>query len=218
MSFGHTYLRRIMHGANKAERARANALPDRLTPVDIAWLACEMDSLSHEDHHAVPDGESLCELIAYEAMAIKLSEECERGGIPAHHCEQGFPRSPVTGSLWNSPAAHWHIHRDDARRYFQRLDMMPAEGSALECWLRERPEKRPQRESYAQQDKADFQKLCLDHWVISPTTTIRGDQGIVRTIGRAYLHQYTEDTLEKWASAVAPEHVKKPGRPRKNPR
>lgn len=47
-------------------------------------------------------------------------------------------RDPVTCPEWvreGETEDAYIIHRDDARRYFAALDMMPAEGSALRCWL-----------------------------------------------------------------------------------
>jgi len=61
-------------------------------------------------------------------------------------------------------------------------------------------------------DRETFQQSCSKHWRDSPHTTIRGDAGIVWQVGGSFLGQYCEATLIRWASEVAPAHVKKPGR------
>ncbi|WP_200157098.1 hypothetical protein [Allochromatium vinosum] len=117
---------------------------------------------------------------------------------------------------------YWIIHRDHARRYFQTVQWTPEEGSPLWCWLRGTSERKRGKLKPEQQDKADFQQLCMEHWQVSPTTLIRGEQGVVALVGNAYLRTesrttgYTLDTLERWASEVAPTEVKaRRGRPPK---
>ena len=115
-------------------------------------------------------------------------------------------------------ADYWIIHRDDARRYFQTIRWTPEEGSPLWCWIHGASEQEKGKLRPEQQDKADFQQLCMEHWQVSPTTRIRGERGIVALIGTAYLRSYTQGTLEDWASEAAPPEVKaRRGRPRKTP-
>ncbi len=110
------------------------------------------------------------------------------------------------------------IHRDDARRYLMALNLMPDPGTPLWCWLRGKPATEAKRLRPEQQDKADFQQLCVEYWQRSPTTRIRGKTGIVALLGTAYLNGRGPDTLVDWASEVAPEHVQqRRGRPRKTP-
>lgn len=64
----------------------------------------------------------------------------------------------------------------------------------------------------------DFQRLCKEHWQVSPSTRIRGKHGVIELVGKAYLRSYTRDTLERWAGKVAPPEVKnRPRRPPKKP-
>lgn len=110
------------------------------------------------------------------------------------------------------------IHRDDARRYFQSIGLMPDEGTALWCWLRGRAAEQAKTLRADQQDKADFQQMCIEHWAVSPLTRIRGNSGIIAQLGSAYANVYTEETVERWASEVAPPEVKaRKGRPKKPP-
>lgn len=134
-----------------------------------------------------------------------------------------FPRKPRRAS-YTMNADYWIIHRDHARRYFQTIQWEPEEGSPLWCWLWGSSEQEKGKPRPEQQDKADFQQLCVEHWEVSPTTRIRGEQGIVALIGNAYLRSdtrttgYTAETLARWAGEVAPPEVKaRSGRPEKTP-
>ena len=72
----------------------------------------------------------------------------------------------------------YYVHRDDARRYFQKLGLDVSQQIGLACWLRgcREGEIKPLRRE--QQDKADFQKLCLEIWERNPTMTITGESGV----------------------------------------
>lgn len=205
MDFGKRFMDRIRYDEPMATRAVSGALPDRLSPLAIAWLAYDLDSKSHEE-----EGK-----INWARMALAITQECERGTIKAHYSAAGIPQTPIKGSPWDSPLNWWHIHFDDARRYFQSLDLMPDDGTPLWHWLRGKAADKKSLLTKNQQDKADFQTLCQDRWNISPNTTITGEGGIVIAVGGPYLRGYGRVTLEGWAREVAPEGVRgKRGRPK----
>jgi hypothetical protein len=85
----------------------------------------------------------------------------------------------------------------------------------LHCWLYRKTNGARQLRP-DQQDKADFQQLCIDHWEHSPTTPngAKGT-GVVDLCGAAYQRAYKRDTLQEWASEVAPPQAKVGGRPKK---
>jgi len=184
------YLDRIGHQLDFKERASAGLLPEYLATAEITELA----TLN------VRGGER-----AWMQMMDSLDDACRRGEIAgARHLQDRKDR------------LRWYIHRDEARRYFQALDVMPAEGSPLWCWLRGKPAAEAQTLRPEQQDKADFQQFCIERWRLSPTVPITGEAGIVMQVARSYLRKYARRTLEGWAREVAPEGVKgRRGRPKK---
>lgn len=139
-------------------------------------------------------------------MSIRLALEsaCRRGIMKA--------RVHVIGSANNFDEMtvqklRFYVHRDDARRYFAALDLVPPAGSPLARWLKG-PDAASKPETLSAQDRADFQQLCAEQWARNSTQTITGANGVVQEVGKSYLVSYKVATLEKWAREVAPPGVK----------
>lgn len=173
-------------------RALSGVAPDRLNITEIAILMGAMDSGNLDDQ-------------VYRELAAASARKMLKAD-PTHINHLGKVDHEYVDFI---------VHRDDARRYFKSLDHEPPEGSPLWCWLNKKRSEDAGKLRGDQQDKADFQQLCRDHWEINPTTTIRGESGVVAQVGVAYLRLYKPATLARWASEVASEMIKKPGRPKK---
>ena len=189
-----------------ADRARANKLPATLTHGDLIELILYSSNAKDDAWWYVErEIEQACKV-----QQLKAVSHSTHTIVP--------PEGVLRRFVQTTDKDTWIIHRDDARRYFQTVQWTPEEGSPLWCWLRGTSEQKKGKLKPEQQDKADFQQLCMEHWQVSPATLIRGDQGIVTLIGTSYLRAYKRDTLVDWASEVAPPEVKaRRGRPRKTP-
>ena len=181
---------------NITQRALAGVAPDRLNVAEIAILLGALDT-GNMDQQAIQELDIACarrELVA-ESTHIDF-----RGNVHNDHVD-------------------FIVHRDNARRYFSSLGLEPQEGSPLWCWLRGRPAEDAGKLRADQQDKADFQQLCLEYWDRNRATRITGPEGVVNAVGGAYLRNYKRKTLEKWAREVAPKGVRgRRGRPKKSKR
>ena len=210
--FAERFLDAVGNELSLIDRALAGKLHDFITHKVLAQfiehgaqLPCRIPGIADEVYHACYVGQLRARLIPGSP------------GVPATFGSSA-PDGSLGGIYTNVVGATdpvYIVHRDDARRYLMALDLMPDPGTPQWCWLRGKPATEAKRLRPAQQDKADFQQLCVEHWERSPTTLIRGEAGIVALLGASYLRGYKEGTLEGWASAVAPAHVKRPGRPRK---
>ena len=181
------------------ERAKQGLLRSFLSHVELAALVCEGNINAPRFDEVVQSLRGVC-----------FSGEL-KSSLPIMERQQRTERN-------HSSFTSYYVHRDDARRYFARIDLDPPEGSALWCWLHGKPSDQAGKLRLPQQAKADFQQICLEVWERNPTLPITGPGGVCYQ-QRATLewHRlYEPKTLEKWAREVAPPGVKgKRGRPRK---
>ena len=197
VSFRESYLERAGLGADMLDSAKRGRLPAILNDAELAILICD----GVTDSHPLPDKQS---------VMGRLRIACLRGELKAELSDRG-----LYGNR-SDDQTYCYVHRDDARRYFAGLELEPPEGSALWCWLRGKTAEEAGKLRPDQQDKADFQKLCLDIWGRNPTMTITGEFGVTRQPGEtlSYLKKeggaagYESKTLESWAREVAPDGVK----------
>lgn len=182
-------------------RARKGLLLATLSHINLAELIAEFDQ-----------GDNKLEI------ALRLRAACFSGQmkatLPVRERQQivNMAKSSLTTQTL------YYIHRDDARQYFRKLGLEAKTGTALHCWLSGLTEDEAKQRRPEQQDKMDFQRLCLDVWGRNPTMPITGLHGVTRQRGITlpYHNNYTPKTLEKWAREVAPDAVKKQrGRPPK---
>lgn len=151
----------------------------------------------------------------------ELSDQADRvSTCLANACRRGLLKATVplfehtSGAGWNYEG--FLVHFDDARRYFAALDLVPPDGSRIAAWLRG-PDTSTTSPTFSARDRDDFQQLCIEQWTRNPTQKITGEGGVVSAVGAAYLRNYQESTLVKWARAVAPDLVRgRRGRPRKS--
>lgn len=192
-SFRERFLEKTRLASNLLESARQGRLPQILNDSELSVLICD----GIQDNHALPSPES---------VMGKLRIACLRGELKAELSDRG-----IYGNR-DQEQTYCYIHRDNARRYFSGLGLDPDEGSALWCWLRGNKADDAGKLRPDQQDKADFQQLCLAIWERNPTITITGNCGVIRQPGETlpYLanKKYAASTLEGWAREVAPEQVK----------
>jgi hypothetical protein len=150
--FALRYLETIGAELSLHERAKAGKLHDFVTDEILANLIAE----------GVAPPPRLLDEIRHAGYVGHLKARTIPGG-PGVPVTTGGIRGDIRTAIVNETDAVYIIHRDDARRYFAALDLVPLEGSALHCWLYRKAngarQLRPE-----QQDKADFQQLCIDHW------------------------------------------------------
>jgi hypothetical protein len=178
--------------------ARAGKLPSLLNEFEIAMLICEGSETGQ---------------LRKGSVAGELRLAALRGDMEATQSEF---------DLWGKKGEqlYCYIHRDNARRYFQRIGLAIPEGSPLWCWLNAKPANAVGKLRQDQRDKADYQQECKRVWGISNALPITGAEGITYHADLIAWRQegrYEGGTLEKWAREVAPETVRgKRGRPKKS--
>lgn len=203
----------LKHGKPKCDMGRderlrlyVNTRPSILSCIEIAHLVVLWEAVASgaEDDH--PDD-------LERDVARALEDACLRGTLKARPHRRGTYEDHAGRT---DELTTFYVHRDDARRYFAALDLVPPSDSYLAVWLRG-PDAEARSERVSSQDMADFQCACLEQWKRNPTQTITGEGGVVAAVGVSYLRLYKQNTLEKWARAVAPDLVKsRRGRPRKS--
>lgn len=202
-TFREMFLERTRLGLDLLDSAKHGRLPVILNDSELAQLICD----GAPDAGSLPDRES---------VMGKLRIACLRGELKAELSDRG-----VYGNR-DQEQTYCYINRDSARRYFAGLGLEPVEGSALWCWLRGKTVEEAGKLRPDQQDKADYQQLCLEIWRRNPTMTITGESGVTRQPGETLPYftnkLYTLKKLEEWAREVAPDGVKgKRGRRPKMP-
>ncbi len=192
-AFRDSYLERVGLGADLLDSAKRGRLPVILNDSELAKLICE----------GTPDAQRATDA---DSVFGKLRIACLRGELKAELSDRG-----VFGNR-DEKQTYCYIHRDNARRYFAGLGLEAMEGSALWCWLRGKTAEEAGKLRPDQQDKADYQQLCLEIWRRNPTMTITGESGVTKQPGETlpYLTNklYARKTLEDWAREVAPDGVK----------
>lgn len=149
--FTQQYLARTGSGHSGPRRAAEGTLPDRLYPDELAQLMAPVSpKVIAALEFAIAHGD-LPATLKHVPPGIGASDESRRD-LSKHH--------------------RWLIHRDDARRYFRSLDLMPEEGSPLWHWLT------ASRDDTAQQAQSedDYRAALAEIWGRSPMTRI-GDFG-----------------------------------------
>jgi hypothetical protein len=200
LTFSDLFLEMTDDNAPIEHRAKNGILHSRLSHVDLARLIVGEDG----DRGSLDD------------VSERLRQACFTGELRATLPVK--ERRQSDNSVF-SKVTVYYVHRDEARRYFQKLGLDVSQQIGLSCWLRGCREGEIKRLRPDQQDKADFQKLCLDIWERNPTMTITGASGVTMQPAETqpYLKHYTRKKLVEWAREVAPDGVKnKRGRPRKN--
>lgn len=190
-TFRDAFLKRTQFGLDLLDSAKRGRLPVVLNDSEIAKLICD----------GLPDAGSLPDK---DSVLGKLRIACLRGELKAELSDRG-----VYGNR-DEKQTYCYINRDSARRYFAGLGLEPPEGAALWCWLRGKTAEEAGKLRPDQQDKADFQQLCLEIWKRNPTMTITGEFGVTSQPGETlpYHNKYEQRTLESWAREVAPDGVK----------
>jgi hypothetical protein len=203
------YFERIgrLNAGGLIERAEKGQLLDYLE-------ACQVASLFLGRYPAAPEAYDYDEHRAHEAqwelIGRDIEEACRAGALKARAVLAQTEHVPCeNGGHVEIPSYQYFIHRDDARRHFQRLGLEPEPGSPLWCWLQGRAATDAKRLLPVQQAKADFQKLCKERWKVTDTLPITGPGGVAAVLIReGYRSHYTRGTLEDWSREVAPEGVK----------
>jgi hypothetical protein len=190
-TFREKYLEKVRLSSSLIESAKSGRLPAILNDAEIGVLICD----GEPDPGPMPSP---------SCVFGKLRIACLRGELKATLSDRG-----IYGNR-DEKQTYCYIHRDDARRYFAALEIEPETGGALWCWLRGKTAEEAGKLKPDQQDKADFQKLCLEIWGRNPTMTITGEFGVTKQLGETlpYHKSYKPKTLEGWAREVAPDNVK----------
>jgi len=187
------FLDRTGHSLNIIEAAIQGKTPDWLSTSDIATLIAPIESRS-----------------SHFKVCAQLRAACQSGELSARE----YRRS--AGGDKGGDSIRWYVHRDEARRHFQRIGVFPEKNSPLWHWLRGWRNPDQEKPTVRERDKTDFQQLCTEDWAISTKIRITGKNGMARRLCTDYFLQYGIKTLEAWAREVAPPEVKgKLGRSRK---
>ncbi len=146
-------------------------------------------------------------------LTRELRSACSMGALKATVTEIDLHGQKKTDGYMS-----FKVYRDDARRYFSSLGIEPEPGSPLWCWIRGKPATEAGKLLPVQQDKADFQQICMEIWERNSAMTITGDSGVInQQETKPYQRSYGLSALAEWAREVAPDGVKgKRGRPKKN--
>jgi hypothetical protein len=203
-SFAGQYLERVCSDTSLQERAKKGVLPSTI--------------FLHELVNLMTDDQAQHIALSNELMFVCLRGELKASVTDVDEHGRKNPKGPLARHTGDDSArVFFLIHRDDARRYFSSLGLEPETASPLWCWIRGKLAADAGKLSASQQDKADFQALCLGVWLRNPTMTITGESGVTQqpeTI--RYQRNYALKTLEGWARAVAPDIVKnRRGAPKK---